>query len=348
MISLKQYWSREENQLLSVTLQAYRGTLSVIASACRRTNPRIGESIQNSLSILGARLSTVTEPTEVHEIQLQVEQKLAEFGKLSESYLQERTAEVKEIILMMTQQAESTAKRDKGHSLRLNAVTNRLNAISKLEDFGTLKQALIHSGDDLRSCVGEMETDWRNSLEKLRSQLAQYQSKLEEAEQLALVDELTGLSNRRCLERHIGTLLKCRSVFCLAVMDLNGFKQINDTYGHIVGDQLLRQLAAELLQAAASRATVGRWGGDEFLLIFDASLEEAKLRMHRICDWAIGTYRLDVGGAKLEVSIGASIGLTSWVEGDTLATLVARADEVMYAQKNLKRPQDAHPLTVRR
>ncbi len=335
MISLRKYLSRDTEQLLNVALQAYQSTLAVIGTTCSRTNPQLGDHIQVRLSALAGRLPEVRRRSEIQQIQEQVEEELEVFGRQSAGYLQEKTAEVKEIILMMTQQADSTAQRDRNYSRRLHDFTGQLQAISGLDDFSELKRVLTQSGAALRICVAEMEEEWTNSLGQLRSQLAHYQTKLDEAEQLALVDQLTGLANRRGLERHVDALFKRKSAFCLAMMDLNGFKKINDTHGHLAGDELLRLFASELLQATASQAMVGRWGGDEFVLLFAFPLEEAKICMDRILDRVEGTYRLEAEGVPIEVCVGASAGLAEQAENDSVRNLVMRADEAMYSQKGL-------------
>ena len=72
------------------------------------------------------------------------------------------------------------------------------------------------------------------------------------------------------------------SKFCTAVLDLNGFKRINDTWGHAAGDHLLRQFGAEIQSLLRSTDRVGRWGGDEFVIVIESPIEEAARSLDRV------------------------------------------------------------------
>lgn len=94
-----------------------------------------------------------------------------------------------------------------------------------------------------------MAQDGEEVLSQMRGELRQYQAKLEGAERLASVDSLTGLYNRRRVEAALELRIEQRQVFSVLIFDLNGFKRVNDTYGHVVGDELLTQFASELKSA---------------------------------------------------------------------------------------------------
>jgi diguanylate cyclase (GGDEF)-like protein len=119
------------------------------------------------------------------------------------------------------------------------------------------------------------------------------------------------------------------------MFDLDGFKFVNDRYGHVAGDELLRQFAGEL--RASSRATdlVGRWGGDEFLIVLDASLQDARAQLERVQKWVCGSYELPGSGIKLHVE--ASMGVAAFTPPETLGQLLNRADQAMYERKRSRR-----------
>ena len=91
---------------------------------------------------------------------------------------------------------------------------------------------------------------------------------LASAELQASTDALTGLMNRRRVEQQLGVLLASHTPYSIAVADLDHFKQINDTHGHEAGDRALRIFAATMTAAVRSDDLVGRWGGEEFVLVF--------------------------------------------------------------------------------
>jgi diguanylate cyclase (GGDEF)-like protein len=151
-------------------------------------------------------------------------------------------------------------------------------------------------------------------------------------------DSLTGLANRRCLfERlvsEMGHAKRERSALSLLVMDVDRFKIINDTFGHVAGDQVLRAIAARGTQVLRAGDLLARYGGEEFaVLARDADRAEAISLAERLRH-AISELRVEVGSGS--ISFTASIGVVSLSECDADAdglALFARADARLYAAK---------------
>jgi diguanylate cyclase (GGDEF)-like protein len=117
------------------------------------------------------------------------------------------------------------------------------------------------------------------------------------------------------------------------MLDINGFKQINDNFGHLAGDQVLKQFAAELQASLRAAALVGRWGGDEFLVILSATPKEAKSLVERIPRAVFGDYSIDAGGSRHKVKISAAIGVAFRNPGEPGTKAIERADADMYRDK---------------
>lgn len=152
-------------------------------------------------------------------------------------------------------------------------------------------------------------------------------------ERMSEQDMLTGLPNRRALFRELEKAKAAARPFALCYMDLNRFKEINDTYGHDAGDQLLRQFADRLRASLRSTGTVVRLGGDEFIVIlYDITdREEALHRCVTLLDLVSEVpYRLD----EHEITATASMGLALYPsEASTLSDLLRKADSGMYRNK---------------
>jgi diguanylate cyclase (GGDEF)-like protein len=158
-------------------------------------------------------------------------------------------------------------------------------------------------------------------------------TELTEALRLARTDELTSLLNRRALLVALDDALATDGPVGLMLVDLDGFKIVNDTYGHPVGDHVLRAVAGRLLDAAGPGDVVARLGGDEFaVLTCHDDLQAARQHAHRIQDALVRGPITTV--ADVPITIGASIGATIRVPDDsTPADLLARADAAMYQNK---------------
>jgi diguanylate cyclase (GGDEF)-like protein len=128
-------------------------------------------------------------------------------------------------------------------------------------------------------------------------------------------------------------------VFCVVILDLDRFKQVNDTHGHVAGDSLLKQFAQELRSNVRPSDIVGRWGGDEFILVLDCDLAAAKSQIERMRKWVCGDYTIQTGtgAAKIRINLGASVGMAQWQPDETAVQITERADAAMYREKELSR-----------
>ena len=155
---------------------------------------------------------------------------------------------------------------------------------------------------------------------------------------LAHTDPLTGLANRREFDMRLDEEIAAahgNSHFAIALLDLDGFKPVNDQHGHAIGDGLLCEIAQRLRGACGDHAVVARQGGDEFAILVHAGspLLETSLADHILAALA-APYR--IGGRP--ISVGASIGTANWPDhGNTARKLFEIADNALYAAKAARR-----------
>lgn len=159
--------------------------------------------------------------------------------------------------------------------------------------------------------------------------------------EIAVHDELTGLGNRRQLSelfhRELDAGHRYGRSLSVAVVDFDHFKRINDTHGHAAGDEALRLFARLALGVLRRTDTVGRWGGEEFLILLpDTDAGGAELVLGRLLD-AVRTTRFDVGDRVIPLSVSA--GLTTTACDEPLADILERADEALYQAKAAGRDQ---------
>jgi diguanylate cyclase (GGDEF)-like protein len=186
----------------------------------------------------------------------------------------------------------------------------------------------------------EGEVEERHVLE---DQLAAATEEGKEARYAALHDPLTGLPNRPLFDDRLkhGLAQAIRHGRALAVLflDLDDFKNINDSYGHELGDSVLQTMAGRLKENIRGDDTISRYGGDEFLcLLMEASNErDIILIAEKIIKAIQAPCDLNVRGLSISLSINASIGISIFPrDGTTADTLVKSADEAMYRAKRNK------------
>ena len=154
----------------------------------------------------------------------------------------------------------------------------------------------------------------------------------------ALRDSLTGLANKPAFNKHLQSLLgngPSESPFAIFFLDIDHFKQINDRYGHLAGDEVLRQLAT-LLSQNCQPNSVFRWGGDEFTILRFGNREFVQQSAREI-QQAIS--KLSTTYQQQSIRFTASLGAALCNENETASELVKRADQALYLAKSRGRDQ---------
>ncbi|KAF2960845.1 diguanylate cyclase [Thermotoga sp. 38H-to] len=154
----------------------------------------------------------------------------------------------------------------------------------------------------------------------------------EKLEKLSVTDELTGLFNRRKmdeeLEKEFHLWKRHRRPFSLLMIDIDDFKKVNDTYGHLVGDDVLKRVARLLVSSLRASDVVARWGGEEFLILCpETTLNEAMSLAERI--------RTKIEGETFEngLNVTVSIGVCEMKDHETIDDLLKEADDNLYLAK---------------
>ncbi len=161
-------------------------------------------------------------------------------------------------------------------------------------------------------------------------------SRAQELAELSTTDALTGVSNRRGLEQQLATLSAGRALGVL-IADLDHFKNVNDTHGHVVGDAVLAVVAARLRVVCGVRATVARWGGEEFVVVVPDADEAAVVALGEQLRAAVTETPLAVGGVDT-IPITITIGAAQGAVGD-FTVLLEAADAALYRAKAAGRNQ---------
>ena len=176
-----------------------------------------------------------------------------------------------------------------------------------------------------------------------RAQRREGARRLRELEQRAHTDPLTGLANRTELEQRLreelSRLVRDARDFSLAIFDVDSFKQINDRYGHVVGDQVLTAVAHALRDGCRAYDIKARYGGDEFVVVMPHTRLDMGIAVAEKIRRAVAALAFATDGSPLQVTVSAGVTSTHPLEEVAPEALVARADRGLYAAKNAGRNQ---------
>jgi diguanylate cyclase (GGDEF)-like protein len=190
--------------------------------------------------------------------------------------------------------------------------------------------------------IGDLSRSFNKMTEKLNSTMIkktelenEIQKRIiveEKLNKLSTIDELTSLYNRRAfndfMRDAISKVNRYEEKFCLIMMDIDKFKDINDNFGHKTGDDILKQFSNLLMNDVRDIDKVARWGGDEFIVILsNSSIEEAIVFAERFKNNLLSTKFLKVKIVK------ASIGITEMIKYDEIDAVITRADKALYKSK---------------
>ncbi|HEV7718891.1 MAG TPA: GGDEF domain-containing protein [Arsenicitalea sp.] len=204
-----------------------------------------------------------------------------------------------------------------------------------------LKELITHLGDTNRRMLDAN----RALVTKLGAAQAEFEATTQELLRIkrdSQIDTVTGIGNRDALDEGLSAAVQQAAAtgkpLAVAIVDIDSFKRFNDTYGHPAGDGILRLVATALIATARSSDIVGRFGGDEFVVIFngmqaDGALQSASVMRRNIIDSDVTKYVAD----KILGNVTASFGIACFAPGDDALSLLERADRCLYEAKRLGR-----------
>lgn len=220
----------------------------------------------------------------------------------------------------------------------------------ELEDVHDLRERVGESLENIAACFREFRhregsrlTAYRERAERMRQRIEQLETErnalqrsLEREHELAQTDTMIGMPNRLAYEKRIEVAFETWQTtdrpLCVAAIDIDHFKSINDTYGHTAGDAVLRIIGQALVKHVRPCDFVARYGGEEFIVLFDGAEETEALQ---VCERLRGKIQhLAFHASRQPVRVTASIGLTQFQPGDTPQSVFERADLALYTAKN--------------
>lgn len=254
-------------------------------------------------------------------------------GQPNPDFFSEIHAETGEIITEISNGVRTTSNRNQLYQKHLGTLGENLKNVKNTNELQDVIHGLVNKSNKMESSSDSLH----KLLKRASANIKKLEDRLEEVEKTANTDALTGIYNRYALEKKLSEsclALKSGTHFSLLMVDIDHFKQFNDTYGHRVGDVVLRSVAQTFAPQTPENAFSARYGGEEFVIILpDLKLTQALSVAEQLRETiARRKLRRESNGTTLG-KITISLGVAEARAGDNGGSIVERADKALYRAK---------------
>jgi diguanylate cyclase len=330
MISLRKEMQNSENAegRARAFAKAFLGLLAAIPKAALPANADLAAQSKDTLESVGEPLKGEPRAPEIEAAGSAAVKQVDEICKSNKVAIEERDAALKETVETVAWAINSFRSHGERHKSNLTRLADGFDSLSKVEEIGELRRRLRESVTSLRDTVEQMRQESEESVRRLETQVTAFQERVEQARKETAVDRLTGLGSRREAEKYLQKMGKRDGPICIVLFDIEGFKAINQSYGTMFGDKLLRAVTHALRERFPGDGALFRWGADEFLAITEGS-QKARLDQARgICEsFAMSSYVTQDGGTKQKVNANLAFGVAAAVRGESVEDWYRRAHE---------------------
>ncbi|MCC2670185.1 MAG: hypothetical protein K0Q72_2656 [Armatimonadetes bacterium] len=257
---------------------------------------------------------------------------LSAFGQLQRRYLSERESELWRLLNLYQDHQKVDSASNKQFHEAIRGTHERMGNIVRLDDLRQVRERLESEIIRATTLLDQKVKADEDRAAALGTQVMQLEAALVAARHEAMRDAMTGVYHRGGFEGQLEAMLQSPVACSLAMIDVDNFKGINDTLGHLVGDHVLK-LAVQLLGKIARPGDVlGRFGGDEFCLLAPGTPPNRLAeRFDQVAP--ARTLNMKFDERLCSVKLSFSVGVAGSVKGDTARTLMQRADEALYEAK---------------
>ncbi|MCC6342273.1 MAG: GGDEF domain-containing protein [Bryobacterales bacterium] len=299
----------EQDRQLEEAVTCYRSAIQAVRDNALRACPPLANNHSASLLELEAALATESGRSSLTASLARLREELARFGEEAFQDFQGKEDDLRELVDLLAVATRSFIRHRSESSREVLQFTGRIEHIAAGSDLGEVRRQLRSQVKEMRQTIEAIAQKESALVERLESELTATRRRLEAAEGLVCLDALTGLCNRRNLERQIAARIRRRRMFSLIMLDINNFSTVNARFGQEAGDMVLREFAARLSNCIRVTDIACRWHGDQFVALLDCALTDAMARSRQIHSQMCATYSISVQGEEFLIDIGASMAL---------------------------------------
>jgi len=297
------------------------------------------DRFKSSIDDLNGQFNSDERPKRIELNFEQQKSKILSFIEHQHAYIADREKELRDIIDLLTKAMAGLDVENREFYNRVHDQSEKMEKITRLDDIKKIKTALAHEVQQMREIVDIKKDQDHRKVQLLAGQVDSLRKELEKTRAKSMTDGLTGSYNREAFDEALSELIErsrvMNATFSLLMMDLDDFKLINDTHGHLIGDRVLMAFSQKCREAIRGDDYLARYGGEEFAIMLPgANLSNALKKGRQICD-AVAAARYATSTEQNDdyLSVTVSIGVTTFHKKDTPEKLIDRADKALYKAK---------------
>jgi diguanylate cyclase len=299
------------------------------------------EAFKRDISVLGEKFDAGETLKKTQACFHKQKKHIQKFVDQQKNHLAEREKELKDIIDLLAKAMVVLDTDNQQYNQKIYKQSEKIEQITRLDDIKKIKQALKRELENIQQTVRDKQNRDSKKLKILSKKVSTLNHELKRAKVDSVTDGLTGIYNRKAFDRHLQELISKNAStltsFAILMVDIDNFKDVNDSYGHQTGDRVLLAVADKCSRNIRTKDFIARYGGDEFIVVLpNASLRDANQKAKKLCKAISGTcYSLEDIKAGHTLSITVSIGVSMYRKGDSLKSITDRADQALYIAKGV-------------
>ena len=336
--SLRQFWYRLEVRG-GDNAELHQGLLRLLRLLIDNTHELLGEDqwLRGQVAVLQEIISRPLDLDAIAEAERRLKEVIYKQGSLSSS-LDEAKAALKQLIASFIDRLGDLSESTGGYHSRLEGYAQKIRQTDDIKQLNLVLEDLMQDTRSIQLDAARTRDELlraRHEVQAAELRVQELERNLEQISGLVQEDQLTGVLNRRGLEdayeREVARAERSSTPLCVGLLDIDNFKQLNDTHGHQTGDEALQHLVRVTRRTMRPSDVLARYGGEEFLLLLpETGLEEAVEVMVRLQRNLTKAFFLH-NNERVLITFSAGVALRSAAEAQT--SIIERADKALYQAK---------------